>query len=238
MLIGSDDEKDDVVSPEASHAGSASAAGASASVGSVSPEEKKKRGRLKGTSKSKKEPDAEEGGARLKRTPSSKALAVSDTEQKCCSFCNKTLPVTAFYESQSKCKECSNLLKSMERTAKMQGWSQWEERRGDMKFVKELSKAYRKAQAEPRRNGQRIKFAFHEFQLSYLASEGTQKLKISSMMSKQVFLDYAVTSEGGPGRLLYRAAGVATLINNVQTRCIVKGEAQKSPPFWRFSGGL
>ena len=24
--------------------------------------------------------------------------------------------------------------------------------------------------------------------------------------------------------------------NNVQTRCIVKGEAQKSPLFWRFSG--
>ena len=27
-------------------------------------------------------------------------------------------------------------------------------------------------------------------------------------------------------------------INSVQTRCIVKGEAQKSPLFWRFSGGL
>ena len=26
--------------------------------------------------------------------------------------------------------------------------------------------------------------------------------------------------------------------NSVQTRCIVKGEAQKSPLFWRFSGGL
>ena len=25
--------------------------------------------------------------------------------------------------------------------------------------------------------------------------------------------------------------------NSVQTRCIVKGEAQKSPLFWRFSGG-
>ena len=29
-----------------------------------------------------------------------------------------------------------------------------------------------------------------------------------------------------------------TLINSVQTRCIVKGEAQKSPLFWRFSGGF
>ena len=28
------------------------------------------------------------------------------------------------------------------------------------------------------------------------------------------------------------------LINSVQTRCIVKGEAQKSPLFWRFSGGF
>ena len=27
-------------------------------------------------------------------------------------------------------------------------------------------------------------------------------------------------------------------INSVQTRCIVKGEAQKSPLFRRFSGGL
>ena len=26
--------------------------------------------------------------------------------------------------------------------------------------------------------------------------------------------------------------------NSVQTRCIVKGEAQKSPLFWRFSGGF
>ena len=30
---------------------------------------------------------------------------------------------------------------------------------------------------------------------------------------------------------------LATKINSAQTRCIVKGEAQKSPLFWRFSGG-
>ena len=30
----------------------------------------------------------------------------------------------------------------------------------------------------------------------------------------------------------------ANQINSVQTRCIVKGEAQKSPRFWRFSGGF
>ena len=29
-----------------------------------------------------------------------------------------------------------------------------------------------------------------------------------------------------------------TQINSVQTRCIVKGEAQKNPLFWRFSGGF
>ena len=28
------------------------------------------------------------------------------------------------------------------------------------------------------------------------------------------------------------------VLNSVQTRCIVKGEAQKSPLFWRFSGGF
>ena len=28
------------------------------------------------------------------------------------------------------------------------------------------------------------------------------------------------------------------LINSVRSRCIVKGEAQKSPLFWRFSGGF
>ena len=28
-----------------------------------------------------------------------------------------------------------------------------------------------------------------------------------------------------------------TFLNSVQTRCVVKGEAQKSPLFWRFSGG-
>ena len=31
---------------------------------------------------------------------------------------------------------------------------------------------------------------------------------------------------------------LGTLFNNVQTRCIVKAEAQKSPLFWRFSGGF
>ena len=31
---------------------------------------------------------------------------------------------------------------------------------------------------------------------------------------------------------------LAHQINSVQTRCIVKGEAQKSPLFWRFSGGF
>ena len=30
----------------------------------------------------------------------------------------------------------------------------------------------------------------------------------------------------------------STVIDSVQTRCIVKGEAQKSPLFWRFSGGF
>ena len=34
-------------------------------------------------------------------------------------------------------------------------------------------------------------------------------------------------------RLIWKAS-----INSVQTRCIVKGEAQKSPLFWRFSGGF
>ena len=32
--------------------------------------------------------------------------------------------------------------------------------------------------------------------------------------------------------------GQRDLINSVQTRCIVKGEAQKSPLFWRFSGAF
>ena len=31
---------------------------------------------------------------------------------------------------------------------------------------------------------------------------------------------------------------LVVILNSVQTRCIVKGEAQKSPVFWRFSGGL
>ena len=31
---------------------------------------------------------------------------------------------------------------------------------------------------------------------------------------------------------------VQSTFNSVQTRCIVKGEAQKSPLFWRFSGGF
>ena len=31
---------------------------------------------------------------------------------------------------------------------------------------------------------------------------------------------------------------LVAIFNSLQTRCIVKGEAQKSPLFWRFSGGL
>ena len=35
--------------------------------------------------------------------------------------------------------------------------------------------------------------------------------------------------------ILRAALGIRNSINSVQTRCIVKGEAQKSPLFWRFS---
>ena len=38
------------------------------------------------------------------------------------------------------------------------------------------------------------------------------------------------------GNLLYLL--LFDFFNSVQTRCIVKGEAQKSPLFWRFSGGF
>ena len=39
--------------------------------------------------------------------------------------------------------------------------------------------------------------------------------------------------------LTIESANIArTIINSVKTRCIVKGEAQKSPLFWRFSGGF
>ena len=33
-------------------------------------------------------------------------------------------------------------------------------------------------------------------------------------------------------------SALLNFFNSVQTRCIVKGETQKSPPFWRFSGGF
>ena len=33
-------------------------------------------------------------------------------------------------------------------------------------------------------------------------------------------------------------SGFSGCFNSVQTRCIVKGEAQKNPLFWRFSGGF
>ena len=46
-------------------------------------------------------------------------------------------------------------------------------------------------------------------------------------MSKEFPQDFSRISKGDLER-----------INSVQTRCIVKGEAQKSPLFWRFSGGF
>ena len=44
--------------------------------------------------------------------------------------------------------------------------------------------------------------------------------------------------ESPPSGPTLRKVGACILINSVQTRCIVKGEAQKSPLFWRFSGGF
>ena len=35
-----------------------------------------------------------------------------------------------------------------------------------------------------------------------------------------------------------KKARVEAILSSVQTRCIVKGEAQKNPLFWRFSGGF
>ena len=46
---------------------------------------------------------------------------------------------------------------------------------------------------------------------------------------------------GHPGirvRNVRGKSGPKSLFESVQTRCIVKGEAQKSPLFWRFSGGF
>ena len=41
-----------------------------------------------------------------------------------------------------------------------------------------------------------------------------------------------------PWQITYNSNSCMKCINSVQTRCIVKGEAQKSPLFWRFSGGF
>ena len=47
------------------------------------------------------------------------------------------------------------------------------------------------------------------------------------------------SSRLGRSPLLLQCFVVKLLIfNNVQTRCIAKGEAQKSPLLWRFSGGF
>ena len=47
-----------------------------------------------------------------------------------------------------------------------------------------------------------------------------------------------VALSGAPPEELYEIAAKRLKINSVLTRCIVKGEALKSPPFWRFSGGF
>ena len=39
-------------------------------------------------------------------------------------------------------------------------------------------------------------------------------------------------------RRVSTSSGKKKSLNSVQTRCIVKGEAQKSPLFWRFLGAL
>ena len=54
-----------------------------------------------------------------------------------------------------------------------------------------------------------------------------QKLRTNRIMNKRALLRYLCLFWFG-----------LRSINSVQTRCIVKGEAQKSPLFWRFSGGF
>ena len=43
---------------------------------------------------------------------------------------------------------------------------------------------------------------------------------------------------GGSADFIFMGARIFLIVNSVQTRCIVKGEAQKSPLFWQFSGGF
>ena len=62
--------------------------------------------------------------------------------------------------------------------------------------------------------------------LSYRANPVSNWLKQFVSRCKRLFWD---SHPAGP---------ITPFINSVQTRCIVKGEAQKSPLFWRVSGGF
>ena len=84
-----------------------------------------------------------------------------------------------------------------------------------------------------------------------LAPRGLETAERSRKLWKRALACFAPNSEGGgaPGGVAGRVfagnlgGGGANIfsppsitVNSVQTRCIVKGETQKSPLFWRFSG--
>ena len=78
---------------------------------------------------------------------------------------------------------------------------------------------------------------------NFLARFGSKPLFCSVMTGKPLEL---IRKFFGAVRAIFWLCGsfwllsafYAHFINSVQTRCIVKGEAQKGPRFWRFSGGF
>ena len=60
--------------------------------------------------------------------------------------------------------------------------------------------------------------------------------KYDFFLGKSQTLSHVWVTFPGPWKAIFESSKMS--FNSVQTRCIVKGEAQKSPLFWRFSGGF
>eukprot|EP00971_Amphidinium_carterae_P288007 5717233-Amphidinium_carterae.4 len=165
-----------------------SAIGASPEDQTQGNEEKRGRGR----------PKKEQLAPKAKSKAKAKARSRGAGGVKQCDVCRLELDALEdFYESQARCKSCSNTLKSMERAATSQGWEEWQSKKNDKKFVWELMREFKREQSKPRRAGQKIAFNFHEYYQNYFSRESVRRFNINDMMTEGDFMDHAMSQKGG-----------------------------------------
>eukprot|EP00971_Amphidinium_carterae_P100292 1983508-Amphidinium_carterae.1 len=133
----------------------------------------------------------------MKVSPKDRKQANLEGTLKLCTLCRKEQDISEFYSAQARCKSCANMYKSMDRCAVAQGWTDWQSKKQDEKFVADLMKEFKKEQSKPRKNGQKIRFNFHEYFQNYVARDSVKKVNLFSMLTEEDYLDFAQTKKGG-----------------------------------------